>query len=121
MKQAFRFILSVVILCAAAPFAFADTPRFFSVMQDVPLMPGLIELGDQAVVFDKPGGRFAESLADLGGQSAESVTSYYAQSLPQFGWAADGQNRFEREGEVLAFEFEQAAGRGLVRVSLSPE
>ncbi len=118
MKQGLRTLF--VLMALAAP-AFAEAPRFFSVIQDVPLMPGLVELGEQAVVFDKPGGRFAESLADLGGQSAEEVAAYYAVSLPQFGWDRAGANRYEREGEVLAFEFEQSAGRGLVRVSLSPE
>jgi hypothetical protein len=118
MKKIIRLMVVALVLSGSA---LADTPRFFSVISDVPLMPGLAEIGDQSVVFDKPGGRFAESVADLGGQSGESVAAYYASSLPQFGWSAVGQNRYSRDGEVLVFEFEQTQSRGFVRVSLSPK
>lgn len=84
-------------------------------------MPGLAELSDQAVVFDKPSGRFAEVLADLGGGDIAGVSQYYEDVLPQFGWISRGKGRFARDGEILALEFEDVQGRMVARFSLSPE
>jgi hypothetical protein len=114
----YALALGAVLMFAGA--ALADPVRFFSVIQDVPLMPGLSEVGDQGVVFDKPGGRVAEVLADTGGQSAEAVRAYYTEALPQFGWKAGRGGRFEREEEALELSFEQQGGRSFVRLSLSP-
>lgn len=115
------FLMILALCWAGASFRTqAEPQRFFSVIQDVPLMPGLSEMADQAVMFDKPGGRFAESLADMGDLAPVSVAEYYARSLPQFGWQKSGENRYIRGHETLILEFEQSSGRALVRVSLSP-
>ena len=38
---------------------------FFSAIQDMPIMPGLHELADQTVMFDKPQGRIIEAVAEI--------------------------------------------------------
>ncbi len=93
---------------------------FLAGLDDLPLIPGLREIEDAGVVFDKPEGRIVEAFA-WGQLSVEKVRSFYAATLPQLGWRAEGAGRYRREGEVLSIGF-RAAGKGLtVRFSLSPD
>ncbi len=93
---------------------------FLAGFDDLPLTPGLREIKDAGVVFDKPEGRIVEAYAE-GEVSAAKVRSFYAATLPQLGWRAAGPGRYRREGEVLDIGF-RAAGKGLtVRFSLSPD
>ncbi len=103
----------------------AQEPAFFAAVNDLPRMPALREAADGALVFDSPSGRIAEVYA-AGTASRESVLDFYAQTLPQLGWAAESATRFRREGEVLDIQFPDAGGdsaatRSLtVRFSLAP-
>jgi hypothetical protein len=114
-----RTFLLMVLVCGAFA-AHAQTVQFFSAFQDIPLMPGLTELGEQGVVYDKPGGRFAETLADTGAQSAEQVMAYYEAAMPEFGWKKIGPGLYSRENERLSLAFELFEGREVLRLSLSP-
>lgn len=118
---------------AAAP---AEESVFLSVVEDVPLMPGLIEDEASAVVFDAAQGRIAETVAagaSAGSPGRAAVLAFYAETLPALGWRADGEARWVRAGEILSLEFEDApiaaplgakqdgGAKGIaVRFSLSP-
>ncbi len=113
-------------LLAAAPSAVVAQSRpqaaaFLSVIEDVPLMPGLTERPDAAVLFDKPEGRIVE--AEASGRLARAeVLKFYAASLPQLGWRARGEDRFLRDREELALSFASGPGGLLtVRFTLSPD
>lgn len=96
-------------------------PAFLSVIDDVPLMPGLTERPDAAVVFDKPEGRIIETEAS-GRLARAEVLKFYAASLPQLGWRARAEGRFLRDKEELALSFASGAGGALtVRFTLSPD
>jgi len=119
----------VFALCAAAPSAGWAQSRpaqsqgasFLSVIDDVPLMPGLTERPDAAVVFDKPEGRIVETEA-TGRLVRAEVLKFYAASLPQLGWRARAEGRFLRDKEELALSFASGAGGALtVRFTLSPD
>lgn len=122
------FIL--LALFAAAPSAVWAQSRagqsqggaaFLSVIDDVPLMPGLAERPDAAVVFDKPEGRIVETEA-TGRLARAEVLKFYAASLPQLGWRARGEGRFLRDREELALSFVSGPGGALtVRFTLSPD
>lgn len=112
-------------LFAAAPSAVwaqsRATPSFLSVIDDVPLMPGLTERADAAVVFDKPEGRIVETEA-TGRLARAEVLKFYAASLPQLGWSPRAEGRFLRDKEELALSFASGAGGALtVRFTLSPD
>lgn len=115
----FRSFILMVGVCASLV-AYAQNVQFFSAFQDIPLMPGLTELGEQGVVYDKPGGRFAESLADIGGQDAAAVLAYYDASMPQFGWKKLESGAYSRENERLILQFESFEGREVLRLSVAP-
>ena len=126
-------ILILLALCgavAAAP-ALAQSrppaaqPAFLSVIDDVPLMPGLTERPEAAVTFDKPEGRIVEAEA-AGRASRAEVLKFYAASLPQLDWRARGEGRFLRDREELAISFPAnppgaPAGSLTVRFALSPD
>jgi hypothetical protein len=91
---------------------------FFATVSDLPLMPGLTESAETALVFDNPSGRIVE-VAATGAVSATTVRSFYGETLPQLGWVADGK-RFRREGEVLTLTVKETAVGVTVGFSIAP-
>ena len=95
--------------------------EFFTEMQDIPLVPGIREVIDQTVTFDKPEGRIVESVAEIESGDSESVTKAYEETLPQLGWAKISDNLYTREAESLALNFERYEGRNFVRIMVRPK
>ena len=98
----------------------ASQTRFLSGAEDLPLMVGLEETADDALVFDTPGGRLIEASA-TGTLNAAQVTAFYAETLPQLGWHALEENGFAREGELLRIELTERDGALKVRFTITPE
>jgi hypothetical protein len=118
-------VLFGLLFALPAPAAWAQgrpaQTAFLSVIDDVPLMPGLTERTDAAVVFDKPEGRIVETEA-TGRLVRAEVLKFYAASLPQLGWRARSEGRFLRDKEELVLSFASGAGGALtVRFTLSPD
>lgn len=114
-------VLAGVVLGFGAQ-ARADEQRFFSNISDLPLMNGLYELPDSAVVFDKEDGRIVESSAAGDGVAPERIMAFYRATLPQLGWKPVGQGAvYERGGETLQLKAENDAGVGVLRVLLAPK
>ncbi len=102
----------------------AETAGFMSGLGDVPVMPGLAPAEEEPLVFDKPGGRIAQSVM-AGRVDRKAVLAFYNQTMPQLGWARMADTRFVREGEELRLEFvtrgaAAQAGRTTVRFILTP-
>ncbi|MGE5538372.1 MAG: hypothetical protein ACM30I_07125 [Gemmatimonas sp.] len=94
--------------------------EFLSVLDDMPLMPGLTEQRDQASDFQTPAGRIVEGTA-TGTVDARAVTSFYDQTLPALGWTREGPGRFVRERERLVIAVAPRSGSVTVRFSLHPQ
>lgn len=94
--------------------------QFFSSIQDMPLMPGLYELPDQAVMFDKPQGRIIESYAVFDHLSNEDVRAYYERVLPQLGWRRIAENQYRRENETLKLSLGRHEGQNFMRIMIAP-
>lgn len=116
-RHRFIILLGAVFLTGAAAAtptaraaAAADT-TFVTGLNDVPLMPGLIPLGE-TLVFDKPGGRIAEAVFTSGRAGPDTVARFYADTLPQLGWQARGPGRYARENEELALHVTGSGGGG---------
>lgn len=122
-----RLFLCLMLSVAAVPTAWAQgrPAGFLSVIDDVPLMPGLSERAEAAVVFDKPEGRIVEAEAS-GRATRADVLKFYASSLPQLGWRARGEGKFLRDREELVLSFVSGPNGGqggslTVRFTLSPD
>ena len=129
MKRMRIYYISLVIgvmmvLAGAAPLragAGGEATSFFTSIQDMPLMPGLVELPDQTVIFDKPEGRIIESVASLESVSPEAIKAYYESTLPQLGWQRIADGSFVRKDERLQLNFESYGGENYLRLMVAPK
>jgi hypothetical protein len=118
----------MAVMCLKPAFSFAQErasrveqeQQFFQTLNDIPLMPGLYEMLEESVVFDKPEGRIAESAAASEDLAAQEIHAFYQQALPQLGWNQAGENRFVRQGESLTLKIENRGEYNVVRFMVSP-
>ena len=88
---------------------------FVSGFEDLPLMSGLIQLEDGAVSFDSPSGRIVEAYAESPTLTADKISKFYADTLPQLGWKKNKNEKqknglaFTRDGESLEISFEKSS------------
>ena len=96
--------VAVLLIGGMAENAHAQEPAgFVSTIDDLPLMPGLVE-EEGGMVFDSAQGRIVQSYA-TGWVSEGAVIAFYAETLPQLGWRPDGPGVFRRDREILKVEF----------------
>lgn len=114
-------VIAAILAALAAPAAAGA--KFLSVIEDLPLMPGLVEDTASAMSFDGPTGRIVEAYA-AGGVDAGAIATFYSETLPQLGWRAGAAGEYGRDGEVLRIDIgpAEAAGNGAgVRFTLRPQ
>ncbi len=108
-------------LCLLAVPAYAEKDRFFEALYDVPVMPGLQELPDQAMLFDKPDGRIASVVAASKTVGATDIARFYGETLPQMGWKKMAENQYVRAGDRLSMNIVRKPPLTLVHFTLSPD
>lgn len=98
-----------------------DATAFATVIDDLPLMPGLALVTDEDVLFTARAGRIAQTVA-AGPVDVDSVYAFYQKTLPQLGWKATDARTFEREKETLRIDATSVTrdASTLVRFSLHP-
>jgi hypothetical protein len=119
MKSLFFAFLMMVFAFPAC----ADEMRenhFLSSLNDIPLMPGMTEVEDEAVVFDKASGRIGESLAIAENLESSEISRFYSLTLPQMGWLETQEGSFVRQDERLRISVAAAQGQNLVRFMVTP-
>jgi hypothetical protein len=112
------FLLCALLLLSPAP-AFAAPTVYSLVIEDLPLMPGMTEKSDEAVVFDSPSGRIVGTAAETEATETD-IRGFYAETLPPLGWTILPPSGFVRDDETLTLEIEQKNGVALVRFNLTP-
>jgi hypothetical protein len=112
-------MVAVMLLCLGLGAARAED--FLSVLDDMPLAPGLTELTDQAASFETPAGRIVDAAAQ-GAVAPQKVSSFYDRTLPALGWVREGAGRFIRDQERLTIVVAETAPKGqvVVRFSIRP-
>lgn len=111
------FLLS---LCLLAVPAMAETSRYFEALYDVPVMPGLEELPDQAMLFDKPDGRIASVVAATKTVQEADIRRFYEDTLAQMGWKKSAGNQYVRGGDRLSMEIAARPPLTVVHFTLEP-
>ena len=81
-----------------------QSARFMSLISEMPLMPGLVEVEDTAVIFDGPSGRIIEVMA-IGEVHIDAIRSFYATALPQLGWVLLRNGNYRQDAEILQLDF----------------
>ena len=92
---------------------------FFSTVEDLPLMSGLLEIVEEGMVFDKPEGRIVEVVA-AGAVLRGAVVAYYESTLPELGWHREGGAEFVRSGEVLRYRLGTVGEMTEIRFTIAP-
>ncbi len=96
----YMLVAAFLVLAPLAGMAAGDNKtNFLSVVDDLPLMAGLIEAGD-GVQFESPQGRIVDVSA-TGNVGADALRDFYENALPHLGWSKIGPGTYRREGEVL--------------------
>jgi hypothetical protein len=120
----FSLICLVLLLAFLAAPALVQTAwaqtAFLQDLDDVPLPAGLVEDEAAGLSFDKPSGRIVEAEAS-GALPQGEVRDFYARTLPQLGWTAEGGDRFLRAGESLSLSYSEVGGSLTVHYTLQPE
>ena len=80
-----------------------DISGFFETLYDVPIMTGLQELEDEALVFDKPSGRISHAAAVGQGMNISSIYLFYEDTLGQMGWTKTEAQIQGNLGQTLTF------------------
>ena len=111
---ALLMITGVVIAFASTKRTLSAEQYFFSVIEDLPVMPQLVEDLNAAMTFESSAGRVAEVVAK-GLASSQAIDTYYKQSLPQLGWQPQANNVYRRGNELLGIEVKAGLG-GAVKV-----
>jgi hypothetical protein len=109
-------VLVVLFLLAVSP-ALAD---YSEAIEDLPLMPGMVEKKDDVLIFDKPDGRIVETSIETDAPPAE-VKKFYEESLPPLGWHTLSLSLYAREDETLKIKIERKDETTLVRFVLKPK
>lgn len=118
-KCASKSLLFALALVCAIPTAKA-ADAYFEALYDVPIMKGLEEVKEQAMLFDKPGGRIASVVAVSKTVDPEEIQTFYAESLPQLGWKKTAENQYVRDEDRLALELVKRPPVTVVHFTLSP-
>ncbi len=117
-------MISLVFVTGATCVLAAET-AYFSALPDIPVMPGLTELPDRTLVFDKAEGRVVETVAHAPKAGWNDVLFFYDQSLKQLGWTVVQPGLYRRESEQLLVKLEQDTadrkGGAVVRFFLAPD
>jgi hypothetical protein len=111
------FVAFMMILSVGAQ---AAENHFFTEMADIPVMPGLYELADENMVFDKPEGRIIESAAASETRNHNEIKAFYDTTLPQMGWHRLSDGQFRRGAERLSIRLETRGNLQIMRLSLIP-
>ncbi len=125
MKENWNAVILMCVALAGIPpggarAADAAENRFFESLYDVPVMPGMAEFPDQALLFDKPDGRIASVAAGSKGADPARVQAFYDDTLSQMGWRKTAKNQYVRGKDHLDMAVERKAGLTVVRFTLSP-
>jgi hypothetical protein len=114
--------LVAIFALSAVPAAFAAVPdeaQFASVIEDLPLMPGLKADDDRDVLFAEPQGRIAETEAK-GTVTIDSVYDFYHRTLPQLGWKIVDGRTYQRDSEKLRIDAASSGNTTTVRFNVKP-
>ena len=109
------FLFTVIIVSNAS------AARFSSAIEDLPLMGQMKEYSDEAVIFDKPSGRYIELIANSGATQKSKIFLYYQSALPKLGWNKKTDRIFVKNNEILNIQVNQCDPECFVKFTLMPQ
>jgi hypothetical protein len=120
LKQLFIGLVLALHLISSAGHMSRAAGDFVTGFDDLPLMPGMIEIPETDVSFDTTAGRIVIAFVRTPTR-AEKIRHFYATTLSQLGWHQQSATAYAREGEVLSFDYLTDGPDTIVRFSLLPQ
>lgn len=108
-------IMALCVLLASPVYA-ADV-TYSTILPDLPLMHGMTEQANDAVVFDKASGRIVD-LTAISSAAPADILAFYQKTLPPLGWQMQSSGTFVREQEKLVISFDS---NNITHFSISPK
>ena len=96
-------------------------PPFFEILPDIPVMPGMQELVDEAIIFDKPEGRFIKTTAISESHTKSQIIQFYSKALPALGWMKISDLKYKRGTYLLTIAVEQTDNIQIIYFTVEPE
>ncbi len=101
--------MKLKLLCTICSFfCFLAAPAkalFIDGLEDVPVLEGMEQVQQDNISFGNEESRLVEAYLTSAKRTFRQISKFYKDTLPQMGWAYQGQRGstlvFEREGEVL--------------------
>jgi hypothetical protein len=120
-RRSITALAAALLVCGPlVPGGAAGNGGFLTAIEDMPLMPGLIEVADAGTVFETAKGRIVEAWAE-GNVTMPAVIAFYDATLPQLGWERLGDGTFERDGETLRIDRIDGGAQTTVRFTVTPD
>ena len=98
----------------------AQNQAYFSALPDIPMPLGVQEIESESIVFDKPEGRFIQSVGFLSGITKESCAKIYKNVIENLGWSQSESIAFVGYSEVLQLKINEIQGEVLLTSELAP-
>lgn len=120
MRLTFWLILLMLGLVAApATDLWAREGQFFNTRPDLPIPPGMQENLDLSVDYEVGPARISEVVAN-GRMSVNTITQFYADTLPMLGWQMTRTQIYIREQEQLEIVMTPKGDQIEVKLTLTP-
>lgn len=125
-------VITIMMLCSITFQSIAQQNTDEAMLSDlaIPLMEGLVENKEEALLFDSPQGRIINAVAS-GAIEGKKIYEYYAAVLPSLGWIVEMRKNCDenaelclsaiRDKESLSLLIDVKSGTSTVTYSLSPK
>ena len=97
----------------------ATARSFFSQIEDLPLAPGMEEVGPASLFFQSASGRIVVAVA-RGEEKIFVLRRFYAKSLPPLGWHFVQTGIYRRNSEMLKIRFQEVSGKVSIYLHIVP-
>jgi|GEM_PF-3251367 FlaG/FlaF family flagellin (archaellin) len=94
---------------------------FFTLLPDIPLIPGTEELVDESIVFDKPAGRYVRVVSMSDTHNDGQILHFYKTALPALGWTPKSKNTYTRGQDFLSISTEETENIRIIYVTVEPQ
>ena len=112
--------LGIVSVFVGLALSVSATARsFFSQIEDLPIAPGMEEVGPAGLFFQSASGRIVVAVA-RGEEKISVIRRFYAKSLPPLGWHFVQTGIYRRNSEMLKIRFQQASGKVSIYLHIVP-
>ncbi len=97
----------------------AESQKFFNQIEDLPIAPGMEEVGPAGLFFQSSAGRIVVAVA-RGEGKLSVIREFYEKSLPSLGWRFVRAGIYSRNSEILKMRFQKSLAKVSIYLHIVP-